>query len=124
MNKNVLLVVLVLIGINLSAQKQRDKPLKRSSVTIQTSGLCEMCKEHIETALAYEKGVKSSNFDEKTGKVVVYYNPDKVSTDKLKQTISSIGYDADDIKADKKAFDKLDECCKKESGEVKKMMKK
>ena len=35
----------------------------------------------------------------------------KTDADKIRKAISSIGYNADDIKADKKAHDKLPLCC-------------
>lgn len=86
---------------------------KWQTLTIKTSATCGMCKETIETALAYEKGIKKSVLDVKSQTVTVTYNPAKTNPDKIRTAISKAGYDADDVAADPKAYEKLDECCKK-----------
>ena len=85
---------------------------KKAEITIQTSAECNMCKERIEKALSYEKGIYSSNLDLQTKKVHVVYNPQKTNPDKIRLAISKLGYQADDIKADPFAYEKLPECCK------------
>jgi len=85
------------------------------TLSVKTSAVCVMCKERIETALAYEKGVKSAtlNVDDKIATIV--YNPVKTSPGQLRKVISKIGYDADSIPADQKAYEKLPACCKKDA---------
>ncbi|MDK2909617.1 MAG: periplasmic mercuric ion binding protein [Bacteroidales bacterium] len=83
------------------------------TVWIRTSAQCEMCKETIEKALAYEKGVISSDLDLKTKKVKVVYSPAKTSPEKIRKAISASGYDADEVAADPKAYKRLPSCCKK-----------
>lgn len=51
--------------------------------------------------------------DEKKMTITVYYNTQKTNLLTIKTAISKLGYDADDIKADIKAYEKLDGCCKK-----------
>ena len=46
--------------------------------------------------------------------ITVNYNPKKTDPDKIKKAITQAGYDADDLPADLKAYDKLDACCKKD----------
>lgn len=84
------------------------------SIKIKTSAICEMCKERIEKNLALTKGVEKSdlNLDDQSN-ITVVYNPDKIDVAKIKQVIAETGYDADDVKAVKKSFDKLPSCCKK-----------
>ena len=110
--KRILIIILALFA-GTSFSKAQDAGSKWATVEIKTSGICEMCKETIETALAYEKGVKKSNFDTGSHIVTVTYNSEKTSPDKIRLAISKAGYDADDVKADPKAYDKLDDCCKK-----------
>jgi copper chaperone CopZ len=110
--KKTLLIILALFA-GMSFSKAQETGSKWATVKIMTSGICEMCKETIETALAYEKGVKKSDFDVESHIVTVTYNTEKTSPDKIRLAISKAGYDADDVKADPKAYDKLDECCKK-----------
>jgi hypothetical protein len=43
----------------------------------------------------------------------VTYKKSKTSPEKIRKAISKVGYDADDVTADPKAYSKLDACCKK-----------
>jgi mercuric ion binding protein len=83
-----------------------------NTVRIQTSAICEQCKERIENDLSFEKGVKSSTLDLKTKVITVIYNPKKTDEQKIREAITKIGYDADTLKADLKAYGKLPNCCK------------
>lgn len=83
------------------------------SVVIHTSSQCEMCKDKIESRLQTIGGVKSADLNLKTGDVKVQFNPEKVNAEKLKKTISALGYDADDVKGDSEAYKALPACCKK-----------
>lgn len=104
---SVLSIIIVFLAMNLNAQNTTE------SITIQTSAQCEMCKEAIEKAMAYEKGVVSSNLDMETMELVVKFRSHKTNPDKIRKAISEIGYDADDVKANPRAYSKLDNCCKK-----------
>ena len=84
------------------------------TVEIQTSALCYTCQENLEKTFAFTKGVKDFDLDVKTGLVKVTYNPKKTDPAQIRMAIAKTGYDADDVKADPKAFDKLDDCCKLE----------
>ena len=107
--------MLVIAGFSFTACSQSNKKdSKFSSVTIKTSVKCDMCKERIEKALADEKGVKKVNVDLKAKTVAVSYNPTKTNPDNIRKAITKTGYTADDIPADKDAFDKLPPCCKKD----------
>lgn len=83
-------------------------------VKIKTSAVCEMCKETIEKALAYEKGVKESNLDVNSKIVTVTFDPKKTTVEKIRIALTLTGYDADTLMADKKAYDNLNACCKKD----------
>ena len=86
---------------------------KFETIQIKTSSQCGECKEIIEEALAFEKGVKESELDLETKIVIITYKKAKTTPDKIRKAISKAGYDADDVKADPKAYSKLDACCKK-----------
>ena len=83
------------------------------TLKITTSSQCDMCKERIEEALAFEKGVKSSELDLETKVVTVSYKASRTTPEKIRRAISKVGYDADDVAADLKAYSKLPACCKK-----------
>lgn len=113
--RNILITSLILIlslgGMsNLMAQK---KAKKGETITIKTSAQCEMCKERLEMAMAYEKGVYESELDLETKDFVIRFNPKKTDAEKIKDAISKTGYDADEVVADEKAYKKLPACCKK-----------
>ncbi len=84
-----------------------------ATIKIKTSATCDMCKETIEKFVAFEKGVKKITLDVDTKVATVVYNPQKTTPDKIRLAIANSGYDADDVPANKKAHDKLDDCCKK-----------
>jgi hypothetical protein len=42
----------------------------------------------------------------------IYYNSKKTTLQAIKEGISKLGYDADEVKADTEAYESLDGCCK------------
>ena len=84
---------------------------KKQTIVIQTSAQCDDCKERIEGALNYTKGVKFADLDLETKKVTVQFLTKKTSLETIKAIIAKIGYDADDVKADISAVEKLPKCC-------------
>jgi copper chaperone CopZ len=106
------MMMTMLLGAGNQAIAQ-EKKKNYEEVQIQTSAVCGMCKERIEHDLAFEKGVKSVVLDNETKIVTVGYSPKKTNPDNIRQAISKIGYDADDVAADPIAYEKLPGCCKK-----------
>jgi cation transport ATPase len=88
---------------------------KLSFVKIKTSAVCDMCKETIEKAMAFEKGVKKSNLDVDSKILSVWFNPKKTNSQDIRISVTKIGYDADNLPAQNKAYQKLNECCKKDA---------
>ena len=105
-----LLAFTFLFGVN--AQTKKDV----QTIVIQTNGVCGKCQEKIMGNIPYEKGVTDCNYDMKTSKVTVTYNPSKTNPDNIRQAISKLGYDADDVIADAAARAKLPACCRAEKG--------
>jgi copper chaperone CopZ len=92
---------------------------KPKSIIIKTKIYCDHCRQ-CETcghlflkSLPFEEGIKKVELDEKDMTLTVLYNPKKTSPEKIRSAISKLGYDADDLPADKAAYEKLDGCCKK-----------
>ena len=50
--------------------------------------------------------------DDKAMTFTIYYNSKKTTLQAIKKGISKLGYDADEVKADPKAYESLDGCCK------------
>jgi periplasmic mercuric ion binding protein len=109
--KSVILVAIAVFMLNGKTNAQTSE--KTDTVKILTSAVCGMCKTRIESKMAYEKGVVSVVLDNDTKICTIVYKTDKTSPDNLRLAISKIGYDADDVKADPKAYEKLPGCCKK-----------
>ena len=96
------------------AQEQSQELKKgEAEIKIQTSAQCEDCKERIEKNIAFEKGVKDVNLNLEDKVLTVKYKTNKTTPEKLREAVSDIGYDADDVAADPKAYSKLPECCQK-----------
>ncbi|MFC6999193.1 heavy-metal-associated domain-containing protein [Rufibacter roseus] len=85
-------------------------------VKFKTSAVCGMCKATLEKGMAYEKGVSKATLDENTKVLTIQYNGTKTDVAKLRKAVNDLGYDADDSPATKRAYDRLDDCCKKEAG--------
>lgn len=83
------------------------------TIKIQTSSQCDMCKTTIEKGMAFVKGVKKTSLDVESSVLTVEYNPSKTNPDEIRKAVAAIGYDADEVPAEKKAYDNLDKCCKK-----------
>jgi copper chaperone CopZ len=108
--KKLKLILICLLAVNLTSKAQQENT---AEIKIKTSAICDMCKETIENALSFEKGIKNANLDVASKVVTVTYNPKKITAEKIKLAIANAGYDADDLLANEKAYKKLDDCCKK-----------
>lgn len=109
-------IIIFALMTSISAYTQNSStPSDKSVVEVefQTSAQCDQCKERLEKNLAFEKGVKFVELDLETKKITIKYKADKTNEEKLKKAISKIGYDADDVTADPKAYAKLPTCCQK-----------
>ena len=100
-------LVLFISAFSLSVSAQT------AEVKIKTSAQCGECKERIEKALAFEKGIKSATVNTEDQMVSVVYYDKRTTPEKIREAISNIGYDADDVTAKKETYDKLPSCCKK-----------
>lgn len=112
---NGLLLVFLFISGTVNAQAPADAE-KKATIKIKTSAECDMCKKRIEKEMAFIKGVKKADLDLATRVLTVTYLTKKTNPDAIKAAIAKIGYDADEVKANNKAFKKLPECCQTNSG--------
>jgi len=104
-SKGLIIVLFSFFSIPLFAQT--------AEVKIKTSAQCDECKERIEKALAAEKGIKKSDLNLDDQVITVVYYDKRIAPEKIREIISKSGYDADDVAAQKEAYDKLPKCCKK-----------
>jgi periplasmic mercuric ion binding protein len=107
----ILAMIIMVMFVNTAFSQSK----KTETIAIKTSAQCNMCKDRLESGLAYEKGVKDVVLDVETKILTVKYNPKTTTPEELRKKISKIGYDADDVPADAKAYEKLPACCKKDA---------
>ena len=116
MKKLILLAFVSLITLGVSAQQARTASKGEHTVTIQTNGVCQKCADRFKENVPYFKGVKSYTYDMKTAKLTINYDAKKTNPDQLRQEVSKLGYNADNVKADAAARAKLPACCRAEKG--------
>lgn len=111
MKRVLLLITFVVALLNANAQQKKPVTVRVSTPTVQ----CEMCKKTIEEYLKYEEGVTNIVVDYKQKIAKVTYLVDRTNLENIKTAIANAGYDAEDVKADPDAYNKLPKCCKKPS---------
>lgn len=92
---------------------QASSQQKIATVVIQTSAQCGMCKKTIESGLASLQGVESAVLNLSSKKVRVRYYRNQTNADAIRRKIAAVGYDADTVAADPKAYQALPACCQK-----------
>ncbi len=107
--RTLILWLCLMTGTTSFAQNSEKKII---TISIQTTAECGDCKERLENMLNYTKGVKYAELDLETKKISIKYDTTKISLLEIKTKIAALGYDADDVKADEKAYKALPECCK------------
>lgn len=104
-------------GYSYSQTATGSKPLEQDSnivsAKIVTSAECDQCKERIENAVNKIDGVTFSNLDVDTKVLTIKYHKDFANLDAIRKTISRVGYDADDVPANKRSYSRLPKCCQK-----------
>jgi periplasmic mercuric ion binding protein len=115
--KTIQILIFVMSAMMLAGNANAQATAKSADLKIKSSVVCGQCKDRVESGLVYEKGVKEVSVDLKTKEVTVKYNPSKTTPDEIRTALSKIGYDADNVKADPKAYEKLPACCKKDAAQ-------
>lgn len=115
--KTILKTILVTFSIFLftnvaSAQKTTQKAVIKTFLHCDHCKECETCGQKFKTEMLKIKGVKMYELDDKAMTFTIYYNSKKTTLQAIKEGISKLGYDADEVKADPEAYESLDACCK------------
>lgn len=106
--------VLLIPGQQLNAQARQNKKTTETLV-VRSSVVCGMCDARVKRELSFEKGITDVEVNLKEKLITVKYRPDRTDPDKIRRAITRIGYDADDLPADEKAYNRLPACCKKDA---------
>tara|TARA_B000000475_G_C15760974_1_gene351114 strand:+ start:201 stop:545 length:345 start_codon:yes stop_codon:yes gene_type:complete len=89
----------------------QDSDSKSAQISIEVSGVCEMCKSRIEKGAIKLKGVKYANWDINSNKLSIIYNSRKIKLDSIKYNMALLGHDTDKYKSTDKVYNNLPECC-------------
>jgi mercuric ion binding protein len=105
------LLLFIFMSLLYNGVQAQEKQQKFQTVVIMTSSECGDCKERIEGALNYTKGIVFAELDVATKQVTVKFATKKITLQQVKEAIAAVGYDADDVKAVPAAQKKLPTCC-------------
>lgn len=117
--KNLLKSMLVVFAVfsisnTAMAQKTTQKAVIKTFLHCDHCKECETCGQKFNTEMLKIKGIKMYELDDKAMTFTIYYNSKKTTLQAIKEGISKLGYDADEVKADPEAYESLDGCCKAE----------
>ncbi len=105
-------LLFLLATFQLNAQEGAGKKGKKVKASIQTSAVCDGCKFRLESNVKKIDGVKSAVLNLGNKQMKVQFDNSLTNIEAIRQVISATGYDADDVKADPAALEKLPACCK------------
>jgi mercuric ion binding protein len=111
--------IIITIALATTAVFASAQEAIKQTITIKTKiycdhcAKCESCGGRMATEIPYMKGVTDYKLDTKAETITFTYNSKKITPAALRKAVSLMGFDADDVKADAKAVEKLDGCCKK-----------
>ena len=80
-------------------------------VMVKVGGLCEMCKDRIETAAKSVSGVESANWEIETKMLHLNLDSSKTNSDEIQKAVAKVGHDTEKFKASDEVYSKLPECC-------------
>ncbi|MEM7571901.1 MAG: heavy metal-associated domain-containing protein [Bacteroidota bacterium] len=110
----ILLISLLAFAGSLTNPQLDEAPGRTKRAVIKTSAVCEMCKLTIERAVYELEGIKRAELDIVSRNLRVRYDADLLTVDDIRQAVVMAGYRADDVPANKDAFDALPSCCQAE----------
>ena len=104
-----IIISALLVSLSMLSSCAPEKP-EAAEIKVN-SIICGMCVQTVEEVITGVEGVKMVKVDLEAKIVSIEYNPTKTTFKNLETAIIEAGYDANDKKADKEAFDNLPECC-------------
>ncbi|MFM1744891.1 MAG: hypothetical protein RLZZ630_828 [Bacteroidota bacterium] len=100
-------------GLILASLIAQYATAQSDTIRIVTSAQCETCREKLSRDLGYLKGVEQTELDLDTRILQVIYDSGRTTPEKIRKAVTRSGYDADDLPADPRAYQRLPGCCKK-----------
>ncbi len=100
---------------NLNSQKEMTEMKMDANIeheNFKVSGLCEMCKDRIESTVKKISGVSFADWNIKTKMLKITFDKSKNSLIDIRKKIAAVGHDNGKQIAPDEAYNKLPECCK------------
>lgn len=110
----VILTVMLFSSADLLAQKSK----KIVQAEFHVDGVCNMCKERIETAAYDLPGVKWVEWNKHTKLFNMKFKASKVSLDEIHTAIAKVGHNTSKVKSEEKDYNALPGCCQYQSEDV------
>ena len=95
----------------LTITREQQSPNKIKKVEFDEVGNSEQCKARIEKAAYSVKGVKSANWNIKSGNMTLIFDERKCSESDVQKAIAKVGHDAGKERADDEVYKNLHHCC-------------
>lgn len=113
--KHIITVLLIITtSVCVNAQDKIETIIIKTSIVCDHCMDCDDCGYNIDTHINKAKGVRKVQINPEESTVEVTYRTDKTTPEEIRIALSKAGYNADDVKADPEAYNKLDGCCKKD----------
>jgi mercuric ion binding protein len=111
MKTSIASILPIFLGILLIAGCVRQPKTETTSISAPTM-VCGSCEGIIKKAVYKVDGVKDVEVDLKAKTVTIEYVPLQTNVETIERTISEAGYDANDVKRDPVAYERLPDCCR------------
>jgi sulfite reductase alpha subunit-like flavoprotein len=112
----ILLCSFMVLGLSFSssAQAKADKGMEQT-VSFKVTGICNDCKQRIESTALDVKGVKKAEWDKQTD-MLVLVGSYKMDKQKVANALAKAGHKSELAAADPKGYAKLPGCCQYDGG--------
>jgi periplasmic mercuric ion binding protein len=115
--KTFIMMIILTAGFHIAfAQNKNPREKNSLSISFEVKGVCNMCKQRIETAAKYTKGVKHASWNKEAQNLTVVYNKKQTTEEKIHQNIAAVGHDTSVVLADVEVYAKLPGCCRYRDG--------
>ncbi len=108
--KNTIALLLLLASFSGTAFTLTAQQKKVETIQFEVGGVCEMCKERIESALDV-KGVKFAEYDLDEHLLTVTFKTKQITEEQIHQRIADVGHDTNKVKVKDDVYDSIHHCC-------------
>ena len=89
--------------------QESEQKIKHAMVKV--GGLCDMCKDRIETAALSVSGVESATWESESQILHLNFDSAKTNSNEIQKAVAAVGHDTEKFKAPDEVYKDLPECC-------------